>query len=311
MVRAVLVLLLVATLTLSGQTPQSSDYTMTVHVELVTVPVSVVDKKDVPFLGLHLDNFKVFEDKIAQDISLFKQEDVPISAGLVIDSSGSMYRAQDRVNTAVFRFATESNPQDETFVVGFSDSPSLIGDFTSDQEQLKLSLNEITPHGTTALYDAVVFAAQHINAGRHEKKVLLVVSDGEDNASNIRLRDVLERMKESKIIVYTIGLLANDDFLTSESRGKAKSALKALADVTGGQAYFPRSVKDVDDICMRVAHELRNQYTIGYRPTNTLLDGSWRNIKVQLAVPKGTPSLRLRTKRGYYAPTERTMHHQP
>jgi len=200
------------------------------------------------------------------------------------------------------RFAQESNPEDETFIVSFSDYPILSQDFTGNSNELERSLRDISPHGSTALYDAVAYAADHMRSATRDKKVLLVVTDGEDNNSRLALKDVLEQLKESNIIVYTIGLLSYEGILGSDSSGRAKKALKEMAEVTGGQVYFPRSVKDVDGLCRRVARDLRNQYTIGYRPTNEALDGSWRTIHVQVFPPKGTPSLRVRTKRGYYAP---------
>jgi VWFA-related protein len=201
------------------------------------------------------------------------------------------------------RFAQESNSEDETFIVSFSDYPTLSQDFTSNSNELERSLRDISPHGSTALYDAVAYAADHMRNATRDKKVLLVVTDGEDNNSRLALKDVLEQLKESNMIVYTIGLLSYEGILGSDSSGRAKKALKEMAEVTGGQVYFPRSVKDVDGLCRRVARDLRNQYTIGYRPTNESLDGSWRAIHVQVFPPKGTPSLRVRTKRGYYAPS--------
>jgi VWFA-related protein len=299
----VLVLILVGALTVYGQVANPSDYVVTVHVQLVALPVSVVDKHDQPVLGLQAEHFKVYEDKVLQNISVFKQEDVPVSVGLVLDSSGSMELKQERLITAAMRFAKESNPEDETFIVSFADFPSLDQEFTGNRNELEGSLRRVVTHGGTALYDAVAYAADHLKKGVNDKKVLLVVTDGEDNVSQSGLRDVLEQLKESSIIVYSIGLLSSNNFLSSDTIQTARHALKAFSEVTGGEAYFPRSLKDIDEICWRVAREVRSQYTIGYRPSNENLDGSWRTIKVQTFPPKGAPSLRVRTKRGYYAPS--------
>jgi VWFA-related protein len=304
--RTSVVLVLVATLTLVGQVPKTSDYTVSVQVELVALPVSVVDKKDQPFLGLQSEHFRVFEDKVQQDVSLFKQEDVPVSVGLVVDSSGSMQPKQERLIAAALRFARESNPEDETFVVSFTDFPTLEQEFTPNHAELERTLRRVVTNGGTAVYDAVAFAADYLKKGAHEKKILLVITDGEDNASRTTLNEVLEQIKESTILVYTIGLLSPEGMLNTDTIQRARKALKSLAEVTGGQSYFPKSVKDVDALCGRIAHELRSQYTVGYHPSNQNLDGSWRTIKVEVNPPKGTPSLRVRTKRGYYAPTPKT-----
>src|SRR5262249_21370498 len=156
-----------------------------------------VDKNDRPFLGLRPEHFKVYEDKVQQDISLFKQEDVPVSVGMVLDSSGSMEHKQERLVAAAMRFARESNPEDDTFIVSFADSPNLDQDFTSNRDELERSLRQVVTHGGTALYDAVAYAADHLKKGANDKKVLLVVTDGEDNISEFTLNQVLERLKES------------------------------------------------------------------------------------------------------------------
>jgi Ca-activated chloride channel homolog len=198
-------------------------------------------------------------------------------------------------------FVRESNPEDETSIVSFGDDVNLEQDFTSNTHKLNLALAGISSTGNTSLYDAVMLAARHLKEeGFHEKKVLLVVSDGEDNHSQYKLKEVLAAIRESKIILYTVGLITS--YSTSMFGEVGKKPLKQLAEVTGGASYFPKNVSDVEEVCKRIARDLRNQYTIGYRPSNETLDGSWRKVVVQVNPPKTTPKVRVRTKQGYYAP---------
>jgi Ca-activated chloride channel family protein len=289
-----------ATLSL-GQNLDDNGYKLGVNVELVQLPVSVLDKNGLPVRGLQQEHFAVYEDKVLQDISLFKQEDIPLSIVLVIDASGSMSDKRDRVSTAAMTFVRESNPEDETSIVSFGDDVNLEQDFTSNTHKLNLALEGISSTGDTSLYDAVMLAARHLKEeGFHEKRVLLVVSDGEDNHSQYKLKEVLAAIRESKIILYTVGLISS--YPTTMFGDVGKKPLKQLAEVTGGASYFPKNVGDVEEVCKRIARDLRNQYTIGYRPSNETLDGSWRKVVVQVNPPKTTPKVRVRTKQGYYAP---------
>jgi Ca-activated chloride channel family protein len=212
------------------------------------------------------------------------------------------------LNTAAATFVQESNPEDETAVVSFGDDVTLDQDFTQNARQLSRSLSGISPTGNTSLYDAVFLAAEHVKEnGYHEKKVLLIISDGEDNHSKYQLKQVLQTIRESKIIVYSIGLLNADsgssyNYLFAEN---GRKALKQLAEVTGGAAYFPRGTREVEQVCQRIARELRNQYTIGYKPSNDKLDGSWRKTVVKVNPPKTVPKVKIRAKQGYYAPVAR------
>jgi Ca-activated chloride channel homolog len=303
---SLVLLILLAAATLSpGQNLDDNGYKLGVNVELVQLPVSVLDKHGLPIRGLQLEHFAVYEDKVLQDISLFKQEDIPLSVGLVIDASGSMTDKHDRVSTAAMTFVRESNPEDETSIVSFGDDVNLEQDFTSNTRKLNSALDGISSNGDTALYDAVLLAARHLKEeGFHDKKVLLVVSDGEDNHSKYKLKEVLAALRESKIILYTIGLLSSD-FTYMYGGGGGKKPLKQLAEVTGGASYFPKNVSDVEEVCKRIARDLRNQYTIGYKPSNEKLDGSWRKVLVQVNPPKTTSKVIVRTKQGYYAPVAR------
>jgi Ca-activated chloride channel family protein len=302
---SILLVLLAAVSVASPPAQDGRDYNLSVNVELVQLPVSVLDKHGFPVQGLKQEHFAVYEDKVLQDISLFKQEDVPLSIGLVVDVSGSMTNKLRTLNTAAATFVQASNSEDETAVVTFGDDVTLDQDFTKNTHTLSRSLSEIAPNGDTSLYDAVFLAAHHVKEnGYHEKKVLLIISDGEDNHSKYQLKQVLQTIRESKIIVYSIGLLSADsgDSYSYVFTGNGKRALKQLAEVTGGAAYFPKGIGEVEKVCQRIAKELRNQYTIGYKPSNDKLDGSWRQTVVKVNPPKTVPSVKVRAKQGYYAP---------
>ncbi|HYR89656.1 MAG TPA: VWA domain-containing protein [Terriglobia bacterium] len=302
MLRYSLGLALLAAITLSAaQTQNLEDFRLTVDVELVQLPVSVLDKQGLPVRGLQQKHFDVYEDKIQQNISLFKQEDVPLSVGLVIDASGSMTNKIDKLSIASMTFVQESNPEDETSIVSFGDDVELEQDFTTNTRKLSSALALISPKGSTALYDAIFLAARHLKEEAfHEKKVLLVISDGEDNHSQYSLKEVLEALREAKIILYSVGLLSPYNGGVFGNAGK--KALKQLAEVTGGASYFPGSVTEVQEICRAIARDLRNQYTIGYRPSNEKLDGSWRKVLVRINGSRSVPDVRVRTKQGYFAP---------
>jgi VWFA-related protein len=258
--------------------------------------------------GLKQENFQVFEDKALQTIKSFRHEDIPLSLGLVIDNSGSMRNKRERVNSAALAFVRESNPDDETFIVNFDDSAYLEQDFTGSIGDLVDALDNIDARGETALYDAIYLSADHVKAGKKEKKAILLITDGEDNSSKYNLNKVVEALRQSKVTLYAIGLLEEDDqrgglFKKPPSK-KAKDDLVHFAEITGGQAFFPKNLDEVEDITKRIAHDIRNHYTIGYTPTNAKLDGSWREISVKVNPPKNLGKITLRAKQGYYAPKE-------
>ena len=275
-------------------------------VQLVQLPVSVLDKDGRPVNGLRKDDFEVFEDGVEQEISFFTHDDVPISVGLVIDNSASMHNKRERVNSAALSFVRESNPQDETFIVDFDDEAYLDHDFTNSINDLVAALGPIDTRGETALYDAVYLSAAHLDEGKKDKKALLVITDGEDNASKYSREKVLSKLRESKVTVYAIGLLEENDargpFSSKSPSKKAKDALEQFAQATGGRAYFPKSIDEIGPLCRRVAHDLRNQYTIGYTPSNEKLDGTWRRITVRVNPPGLVSKVTVRAKEGYYAP---------
>jgi len=290
----------------SAQSLKDSDFQLSVDVELVVLPVSVVDKEGNPFRGLQKEHFAVYEDKVLQDIALFKQEDIPLSVGLVIDASDSMKDKRDRLRAAAMTFIRESNPDDETSIVSFGEDVLLEQEFTRDTRELNRALASMRSSGATALYDAIVQAAQYLEQESvHEKKVLIVVTDGEDNSSKSKLQDALKAVSESKITLYTIGLLTSYSSTYGSYNDSAKGVLKQLAEVSGGASSFPKNINEVEKVCSRIAHDLRNQYTIGYKPSNQEFNGAWRKVQVRVNPPKNTPKLKLRTKQGYYAPTKK------
>jgi len=208
MIRSSLALILIVAVIGSAQALQDGDYKLSVDVELVQLPVSVVDKHGIPIRGLRQQNFTVYEDKIQQDISLFKEEDIPMSVAVLIDRSGSMQDKLDRVHAAAMTFIRENNDDDETALVSFGDSVTVDQRLTANADKLSRALGQIRATGDTALYDAILVASEYLEReGTRDKKVLLVISDGEDNKSSNSLKQVLKTMKESKIIVYTIGLV--------------------------------------------------------------------------------------------------------
>lgn len=274
-------------------------------VDLVVLHVTVTDQKGEFVADLNRNEFQVFEDKIQQNISMFSRDDVPVTMGLVIDNSGSMREKRAQVNAAAMTFVQTSNPQDEAFVVNFNDEYYLDtdGDFTSDQKNLQDALARIDTRGSTALYDAVIGSLNHLKKGHKDKRVLLLVTDGDDDASRMTFEDAVKSAEESNATIYTIGVFSQDDLKNDKKMVRhSKKVLTELAEATGGEAYFPANLDEVTPICEQVAHEIRNQYTIGYYPTDSLKDGTFRNVQVRVFPPKGLGKIVVRTRTGYYAP---------
>jgi len=278
-----------------------------VDVELVQIPVSVTSKDGKLIDNLPQSSFQLLEDNVVQTIKLFAHEDIPLSLGLVIDNSGSMRNKKQRVNAAALNFVRDSNPEDETFIVEFADDAQLIQQFTRSMSALLESIGTYQGGVGTAMYDAVYLSLDHIKHGTRDKKALLVITDGEDMDSKYGLNALLDHIKESKnITIFAIGILEeNDDrgglFSPSPSK-KAKADLKKIAELSGGEAYFPKTVEEVAGICKTIAHDLRNQYTLGYSPKNTKNDGGYRTVSVRVTPPDGKAKPTVRAKPGYTAP---------
>lgn len=287
------------------QVAADGQYKISSQVNLVVLHVSVLNDRSVFVPGLQEESFRVMEDKVEQKLSVFKQEDVPVSFGLIVDNSGSMREKRPQVNTAALTFVKTSNPRDEGFVVNFNDDYYLDTehDFTSDLGEMKGALEKIDARGSTALYDAVIGSLDHLKKGTRDKKVLLVVTDGEDNASRHSLENVVEQAQRSDAVIYTVGVFSDDDIKHNHrAMKKARTALADLASATGGVAFFPENVDDTEAICTQIAHDVRNQYTLAYYPTNAARDGTFRSVAVQVIPPRGAGKLTVRTRTGYYAP---------
>jgi Ca-activated chloride channel homolog len=275
-------------------------YAIRTSVDLVVLRATVRDHKGAPVAGLGKEDFQVLEDKVPQQIESFSHEDVPVTVGLVIDNSGSMRSKRTEVIDAALAFARSSNPEDQVFVVNFNEhiSMGLPGtvEFTGNQEQLKTALSRNKADGLTALYDAVAIALDHLKKGKWDKKVLIVISDGGDNASIHKLAEILSRVNQSSAILYTLGIFdANDD-------DRNPRVLKQLSRISGGEAFFPESVDEILPICRQIARDIRNQYTISYEPANRRSDGTYRAIEVKARKISARGRLTVSTRPGYSAP---------
>jgi VWFA-related protein len=270
-------------------------------VDLVVLHATVVDSKGQFVPDLKVQDFRVFEDHVEQKLSSFRREDIPVTMGLVIDNSGSMLPKRSRVTAAALTFVDTSNPQDEVFVVNFNDDYylDLDKDFTNDKKELKGALERIASSGSTALYDALIGSLDHLKKGKKDKKVLLVITDGEDDASRKDLAYTVQVAQQSNAVIYAIGLFADDN---RREKKAGKKALSAITAATGGEAFFPDSVEQVEALCAQIAHDIRNQYTVAYYPTNTARDGTFRTLQVQVIPPRGHGKMSVRTRPGYYAP---------
>lgn len=273
-------------------------------VDMVVLRITVANQKGEFVSDLTKNEFHVFEDKVPQQISVFSHEDVPISVGLVIDNSGSMREKRAQVNAAALTFVQTSNQKDEEFVVNFNDEFYLdtTGDFTNNMRDLNDALSRIDSRGSTALYDALIGSLDHLKKGHRDKKVILLITDGDDDASRATLDQAVQAAGKSNAAIYAIGVFSEDDRKNDKGMIRhSKRVLKELTEVTGGEAFFPADLDEVKPICEQVAHDIRNQYTIGYYPTNTAKDGSFRTIKVDVNGPRTDGKLSLRTRTGYYA----------
>ncbi|HTV04264.1 MAG TPA: VWA domain-containing protein [Acidobacteriaceae bacterium] len=279
-------------------------YTLTQNVNEVVLNVSVFDKDRRLINGLTQNDFQVSEDGIPQTIVAFEHQDVPVSMGILIDNSGSMRDKRAAVNEAALDLVRASNPDDEAFIVNFSDVAYLDQDFTSSISKLRDGLSHIDSRGGTALYDAVVASADHLEQyAKHPKQVLLVITDGVDNASSLDLEQTIRKVQDLQgPVVYTIGLLFGPETDPREER-RAKRALQILSDETGGLAFFPKNLAQVDPIAAEVAQDIRSQYTIGYHSTKPMSEPGYRTIKLEAHAP-GYGRLIVRTRSGYYPQQE-------
>ena len=280
------------------ESPLQSGYTIQRSVDLVVLHVSVTDEHGQFVPGLKSENFRVFEDNSEQKVSVLRQEDVPVSMGLLVDNSASMSDKREKVNAAALTLVKTSNPDDEVFVAHFNDKYFFDHDFTNDIGELKKALEQADPDSSTALYDAAAASLDRLKSGYLDKKVLLIVSDGEDNSSHRSLDSALQEAQRSSALIYAVGLLREEK---PESAERDRQALLALTRATGGAALFPEDLEAVESTCLQIAHDIRHQYTLAYYPTNSRKDGSFRSLRVQIVPPPGSGNVSARTRTGYYA----------
>ena len=288
----------------AGVDPSLSTHTKPIRrdVDLVLVPVTVTDPMNRLVTGLEKENFTVTEGDKEQQVRHFSSEDTPISLGVIFDVSGSMSDKIEKAREAVVEFFKTANPQDEFFMITFSDRPELLADFTKSIEDIQGKLVYTVPKGRTALLDAIYMGMAKMKDAQQQKKALLVVSDGGDNRSRYTESEITSMVKEADVQIYAIGIF-DRDFRTSEER-MGPMLLTKVSDVTGGRTFTIDNPNELADVATKIGIELRNQYVIGYRPTNVSRDGKWRKIKVKLVPPKGLPPLHVYAKTGYYAPSE-------
>jgi len=280
--------------------PEDSGAIFRADTRVVDLHATVVDKNGHLVTNLTRDAFTVFENGVQQQIATFKREDLPVSMGLIVDNSGSMRDKRAKVEAAALALVKDSNPEDEVFVVNFNDEAFNDlphgKDFTSDIREMEEALTRIDSRGGTAMRDAIRMSIDHEREKAHrDKKVLVVVTDGNDNSSLVSLESLVKASQQSGVLIYSIGLLSEEERREAK---RAERALIALAEATGGEAFFPKDVAEVDRIAHQVARNIRNQYTIVYTPANPTMDGTFRQIKVTAKAP-GNPT--VRTRSGYYA----------
>lgn len=269
---------------------------------LVTLHVSVLDKNGHLITNVPRGAFRVTENGRPQEIGLFQREDVPVSMCLVVDSSGSMRNKYAAVTAAALALVRTSNPGDEVCFINFNDEAWIEQEFTGNVAQLEAAMKKIDPRGATAMRAAIRTGLETVKSkGRHDKKVLVVITDGNDTASaeNPGLDELVRQVRASEVLIYLIGLLSEES--RSDARA-ARRALRALAEASGGRDYYPQGLAEVQTMAPQIAREIRNQYTLGYRPSNPALDGSYRRIKVEVKGVRNVDAVRARD--GYYATPE-------
>jgi Ca-activated chloride channel homolog len=284
---------------------EGSQYVLHYDVEEVVLNATVLDSGGHLVQDLQKENFTVLEDGARQNVISFQHTDLPVSIALVVDNSGSMAKKRPAVNKSAIDLVEASNPNDEAFVVNFSDEAFIDQEFTSEVRKLRDGLSHIESRGGTALYDAVVASADKLAAdARRPKQVLVIITDGEDNASTLNLEQTIRRVQQlSGPVIYSIGLLFGDEMSHSEQR-HARRALEMLSAETGGMAFFPKSLEQVDQIAAEVARDIRSQYTIGYHSSRPSTEPGFRRVQVDVA-EQGHGKLTVRTRTGYFPTTQR------
>jgi Ca-activated chloride channel homolog len=275
-----------------------------IDVDLAMVNVTVTDPYNRLVTGLDPDNFRVFEDNIEQEVVTFSSEDVPISIGVIFDFSGSMANKINKAREAAVQFFKTANPQDEFFLVSFNERAELTSEFTNSVEDLQSRMMLTAPKGRTALLDAIYLGLSQMRGAHNGKRALLILSDGGDNHSRYNESDIKRLVKEADTQLYAIGIydpLGYRNRTPEELNGP--SLLSEITDMTGGRVFAVENLNELPDIASKIGMELRNQYVLGYRPSNKAHDARWRKIKIRMRAPKGLPPLNVYSKTGYYAPS--------
>jgi Ca-activated chloride channel family protein len=273
------------------------------NVDLALVNVTVTDPYNRLVTGLEPDNFRVFEDNVEQEVVNFSSEDVPASVGVILDMSGSMANKIGRAKEAALQFFKTANPQDEFFLVGFNDRAGLLSAFTDNVEDLQSRMLTVSAKGSTALLDAIYLGLTQMRDSHHGKRALLIISDGGDNHSRYSERDIKRLVREADTQLYSIGIFDPLEYRArTPEELNGPSMLSEITQLTGGRSFTAENPNDLPDIATKIGMELRNQYVIGYRPSNKTHNARWRKIKIKMRVPKGLPPLSVYAKTGYYAP---------
>ena len=271
-------------------------------VDLVLVPVTVTDPLNRLVTGLDKENFEVYEGKEREDLRHFSSEDAPISLGVIFDMSASMTSKIERAREAVIEFFKTANPQDEFFLITFSDRPEEVSDFTQSVEDLQGKLVFTVPKGRTALLDAIYLGISKMRQAKYPKRSLLIISDGGDNHSRYTEGEIKSLVKEADVMIYSIGIY--DRYMATQEEELGPALLSDISELSGGRSFTIDNPNDLADVATKIGIELRNQYVLGYRPKSPAHDGKWHKIRVKLLPPKGLPPLHVYAKTGYYASTQ-------
>lgn len=272
------------------------------NVDMVLVPITVTDPMNRLVTGLEQEDFKIYENNGQQKIKTFSMEDAPVSIGIIFDLSGSMTSKLMRARDSILQFIKTANPQDEFFVIGFNDRPELIEDFTNSVEDIQARLATVQSGHRTALLDAIYYGVEKMHGARHQRKALLIISDGGDNRSRYTEGEVRSQVRESDVEIYSMGIF--DPYAATPEERTGPILLNELCEETGGRMFRVDDVSDMSDVAEKISTELRNQYVIGYTPKDLHRDGKWRKVKVKLNPPQGLPPLTVHARTGYYAPLQ-------
>jgi Ca-activated chloride channel family protein len=273
-----------------------------IGVNVVLVNATVTDPYNRLVTGLEKENFQVYEDGVEQEVAYYSSEDVPISIGVIFDMSGSMSDKVNKARQAAVQFFKTANPQDEFFLVSFNEHAELTSRFTSSVEDLQSRMMYTSARGRTALLDAVYLGLSQMKGAHNSKKALLIISDGGDNHSRYNVTDVRNFVKEADVQIYSMGLFEGFGNAATPEERDGPALLEELCDLTGGRMFRVEGLDDLPDVATKIGLELRNQYVLGYKPSNKMVDGRWRKIKVKVHPPRGLPPLNVFARTGYFGP---------